>query len=238
MAFAIIYTEYLKRVLVGAYPDKVTAQAAVDGTADVWSGWAIEAENDLIEWAPKKLVDVFNAIRPEGEAIVAKFENREKGSRRLLTRLAGFKEPLPPSAMRAIASEGDHPVDGDSPPDGPAAAEGEVEMATAKKGARKGIKKAAAEGRKKVAAVKTPKPPKAPRVKKAKDDKPGLPREGSKSDKLLKLLQRENGATWTEMINATGWATVHGRMGVLAKAAGGKLERVVEEGKVTRWKIA
>lgn len=103
---------------------------------------------------------------------------------------------------------------------------------------KKVVKKKVA--KKKVAAKKkaAPKTPKAPRVKGERKAIPtGMPREGSKADKLLKLILRDGGATFAEMQKATGWKEMRGTASVLAERAGKKLTMIKDpEGKkATRW---
>lgn len=105
-----------------------------------------------------------------------------------------------------------------------------------KKAAKKVAKKKVAA--KKKAAPKAPKTPKVPKVKGERKPIPtGLPREGSKADKLLKLILKPGGATFNEMFKATGWKEMRGTASVLAERAGKKLTMNKDPNgkKETRW---
>jgi len=65
----------------------------------------------------------------------------------------------------------------------------------------------------------------------------GLPREGTKTAKLLALISRPEGATFAEMQKATGWKEMRGTALVLARRVGKKLHAISDPDgkKATRW---
>ena len=73
----------------------------------------------------------------------------------------------------------------------------------------------------------TPTKKKAPKAKKAaKAEKSAGPREGSKTARVVAMLQRKNGATLEEIMNQMGWQkhTVRGFMAGAMKKAGYTVE--------------
>ena len=111
-----------------------------------------------------------------------------------------------------------------------------VKKAKAKK-VRKSVKKPTAMA----AAPKAAKPAKAAKPKitakgngHAKGERvSGELRKGSKTEIIAHLLQRKNGTTTAEILEATGWPAVS--VPAMAKAAGLKLQKEKEQGKPTRY---
>jgi hypothetical protein len=143
-------------------------------------------------------------------------------------------EPTPPAAKKRVrkpkakkelpasdASAKEGSPDGAPPSDQTQ----EKTMAKGKAKAKGKTKKAA---KKKVAAKKT-----------ATRKVPGMPREGTKKDKLLKAAQKSGGITKAEGVKLTGWKEFRGTLGELAKAA--KMKVVIHKDKdgkkATRWEV-
>ncbi len=94
------------------------------------------------------------------------------------------------------------------------------------------------------AKTKTDAPPRNVRRQRAKAAKPGGPRTGTKQALLIELLSRKDGATITEIVDATGWQphSVRGAIsGTLKKKLGltvtseptdgrGRVYRIAERG--------
>jgi len=77
---------------------------------------------------------------------------------------------------------------------------------------------------------------KAKKATKSAKSTNGLPKEGTKKDKLLKLVQRASGATMAEMLKTTGWKACRGTLGEVVDAAKQTLTMVKgEDGKASRW---
>lgn len=83
----------------------------------------------------------------------------------------------------------------------------------------------AARTQRKVKAARRPSPKKTKRAK-----QPKRARKGSKTAKVLALLQRENGASLPELIRATGWQP-HSVRGFLSGTVGKKLRLSVASAK-------
>ncbi|MGA2270890.1 MAG: DUF3489 domain-containing protein [Bryobacteraceae bacterium] len=113
--------------------------------------------------------------------------------------------------------------------------------ASPKKGAPKG-QKSAKGGKAKAAA--TPKPKKTTPAKKAlkkaaKAPEATGPREGSKTARVVAMLQRKNGATLSEVMKTMGWQkhTVRGFMAGAMKKAGYQVESFKPEGGERTYRI-
>jgi len=97
------------------------------------------------------------------------------------------------------------------------------------KGGAKAAKEAPAKGR---AAKTTTTTKPTPKGKKAAKAEAGAPREGSKMAQVIGMLQRKNGASITEIMDAMGWQrhTVRGFMAGALKKAGYTVESFKPEG--------
>jgi hypothetical protein len=87
----------------------------------------------------------------------------------------------------------------------------------------------------------TKKAPKTPRTKAPKPAKreSGAPREGSKTAQVVAMLQRKNGATLTEIMEATGWQahSIRGFMSGALRGAGYEIESFKPEGGERTYRI-
>jgi hypothetical protein len=81
-------------------------------------------------------------------------------------------------------------------------------------------------------------PPAGP--KRAKSAEPGTPRESSKTAQVVAMLQRKNGATITEIMEAMGWQrhTVRGFIAGALKKAGHTVESFKPEGGERSYRIS
>ena len=104
--------------------------------------------------------------------------------------------------------------------------------ASKSKGAPKGQKSAKGGKPKATAATKPKKAVKAPQKSAKSKEDAGAPREGSKTARVVAMLQRKNGATLDEIMEAMGWQkhTVRGFMAGAMKKAGYRVESFKPEG--------
>ena len=99
---------------------------------------------------------------------------------------------------------------------------GETNVATPKKKAQVGVRRANVAPAKPKSGKKASPPNKAPKsAKKAKGAKPAA-RDGSKTARVLDLLKRSGGVTGKELIKATGWQP-HSVRGFLSGTVGKKM---------------
>jgi len=111
--------------------------------------------------------------------------------------------------------------------------------ASKSKGAPKGQKSAKGGKPKATAATKPKKAVKAPQKSAKSKEDAGAPREGSKTARVVAMLQRKNGATLDEIMEAMGWQkhTVRGFMAGAMKKAGYTVECFKPEGGKRTYRI-
>lgn len=176
---------------------------------------------DLAPFSRSVLNTLYNALAPEP---VQKFPNQMVARQRLFALLGTVAKEWSPSDAPA-------PKGAETQP-----AESSATAVSADSGANPEQLQTEEEANmaaKKKTKVKKTKTPKTPKEKKVSD---GLPKAGTKKAELLRLLQREKGATMKEMLEATGWKACLGTAKAVTLAAKQKFRSEKGEGdKPTRW---
>jgi hypothetical protein len=197
------------------------------------------------DWPAARLVEIWNSL--PGVSPVKKFKDRQTAVRRIWKALETLGQPA------TAATEADEPApvpEAVPAPDQaeearvtiePAAVAESTEPAPATPVAPQAPNVAPAEApatKKTTARKAAPKTPKAPKA--AKVAKSDGPREGSKMAQVIAMLQRENGATISEIMASMGWQkhTVRGFMAGAMKKAGFSVESFKPEGGERTYRIS
>ncbi len=180
-----------------------TPEEAVAASATPFDSFS--SQKELAElakaWPAERLVAIFNSLT--GVTPVESFKSNKAGAGRIWERIKGLgapEEPKPEQATKAKAKK-DAKGGAQSPKGAPAKA--------------KTTKKA-------TPAKKTPKAKTA-----AKKREPSAPREGSKTELVIGLLKRKNGATLSAIMEKTGWLS-HTTRAFVSATLGKKLGLAVE----------
>jgi hypothetical protein len=191
-----------------------TAEKAAASATTPFDTFANEAE--LVEltcgWATERFVRIWNSL-PEVVAL-KKLPETEAAKERWAKRI-----------WERIANQGDaaQPEPAVKPPAKPnSERKAKSGAQVAKRGPTKG----------KANKTAVPAKPAAKAKKTAKAQEASAPREGSKTAQVLAMLQRKNGATITEIMEAMGWLrhTVRGFMAGAMKKAGYTVESFKPKG--------
>jgi hypothetical protein len=148
-------------------------------------------------WPPERLVATFNSLT--GVKPVESFKSSKTAASRIWERIKGLGAPEEPE---------------------PAA------KPKAKKDAKSGAQSAKGTPAKGKATKKATPAKKAPKAKKAAKEA-SAPREGSKTEMVIGLLKRKNGATLTAIMEKTGWLS-HTTRAFVSATLGKKLGLAVE----------
>ena len=163
-------------------------------------------------WPPERLVAIWNSL--PGVTPVKRFKSADVAAGRIWERIQNLGAPE--------TSESDKPK-----PEGDDSAKTVAEKPKAGKSAKGGAQAAKGAPAKGKATKKTTPAKKAPKAKKAaKSDESAGPREGSKTARVVAMMQRKDGATLAEIMEQMGWQkhTVRGFMAGAMKKAGYKVE--------------
>jgi uncharacterized protein DUF3489 len=194
---------------------------------------------DLIGPDNKRLVEIWNGL--PGVKPVTKFANRKSATERIWKAIQSLGEqaaaPVPETPFDTPEAEAGRPqadatLQAEIEPvalTAPAASEA-VEPVTNVGGAER--QGAPAEGTATGKAIPAKKAPKAKKAAKpSKAEQSAGPREGSKTARVVAMLQRKNGATLEEIMNQMGWLkhTVRGFMAGAMKKAGFTVESFKSE---------
>lgn len=210
-----------------------TATLSADGDGvDIYVNFV----EDLRQISRATLNILYNALAEEP---VKKFDNQMVASTRLFALLGHVAKEWDPSTAPAPPAPAPATDQAESSaPDSETTEEGSnlAEPASAGSADQQEADMAKKSKTKAKKSTKAPKAPKAAKVAKTPKAKDGLPRAGSKKAELLRLLQRANGATMAEMLEATGWKACLGTAKAVATAAKLKFrhERGAD-GKPSRW---
>jgi hypothetical protein len=180
-----------------------TPEEAATTTATPFDTFA--SEHELAElaaaWPPERLVAVWNSL--PGVKPVKGFKSSNAAASRMWERIQGLGEPAQPEAEPAK-------------PKAHKKAKGGAQAA-------KGAPAKAKATKKTTAAAKSA--PKAKRAAKAQES--AGPREGSKTEQVIAMLKRKNGATLADVMATTGWLS-HTTRAFVSATLGKKLGLVVE----------
>jgi hypothetical protein len=179
-----------------------TGEEAAATTATPFDSFT--SERELAElakaWPAERLVTIWNSL--PGVIPVKKFKDHKTAISRVWKRIQGLGEPEKPKADQPEKPKAERKAKRGAPSPKGAPAKGKAaKKATPAKAAPKG-KKA------------------------AKAQKASAPRDGSKTARVVAMLQRKNGATLTEIMDKMGWQkhTVRGFVAGAMKKAGYQVE--------------
>jgi len=192
------------------------------------------------DWPASRLVEIWNSL--PGVTPLKKFKDRQTAVARIWKALEAFGQTAPaaepadePTPVPEAAPVPDH-VEEASVTTEPVADSPELTPPTPVAQQAPDVAPAEAPSTKKTTARKAaPKAPKAAKV--AKSDGP---REGSKMAQVIAMLQRENGATISEIMASMGWQkhTVRGFVAGAMKKAGYTVESFKPEGGERTYRIS
>jgi hypothetical protein len=189
------------------------------------------------DWPAARLVEIWNSL--PGVSPVKKFKDRQTAVSRIWKVLETLGAPAPAATELAPVPEAapaPDQIEEASATIEPAAESPEPAPATPVAPQAPDVAPAEAPATKKATARKAaPKAPKAAKV--AKSDGP---REGSKMAQVIAMLQRENGATISEIMSSMGWLkhTVRGFVAGAMKKAGYSVESFKPEGGERTYRIS
>jgi hypothetical protein len=192
-----------------------TPEEAAAATATPFDSF--NSQQELAElaktWAAERLVAIWNSL--PGVTPTKKFKDRKAAVRRIWERIQGLGAPAQPQPEQPVKAKAAQK------------AKGGARLAT---GAPAKVKTA-----KKTTAAKN-----SPKGKKpAKAQGAATPRAGSKTAKVVAMLQRKNGATLSEIMKSMDWQkhTVRGFMAGAMKKAGFTVESFKPEGGERTYRI-
>ena len=219
----------------------ITAHATVQEAEAVANAERFRNESGLhklaADWPASRLVEIWNSL--PGVTPIKKFKDRQTAVSRIWKALETLGQTSPaatePTPVPEAAPVPDQ-VEAASVTTEPAADSPEPAPATPVTPQAPDVTPAEAPSTKKTTARKAaPKAPKAAKV--AKSDGP---REGSKMAQVIAMLQRENGATISEIMASMGWQkhTVRGFVAGAMKKAGYTVESFKPEGGERTYRIS
>ena len=93
MAKLLTYTDYLQNIFIGDFNDKASAEAYLAEQPEGVSGYIIEQPADVKQMTVKVQVDLFNALREDGQAEVKlqHFHNADDRVGKLFARIEGTR---------------------------------------------------------------------------------------------------------------------------------------------------
>jgi hypothetical protein len=228
--------------------NNITAHATVQEAEAVANAERFRNEAALAklatDWPASRLVEIWNSL--PGVTPLKKFKDRQTAVARIWKALETLGQPT--TAATKVDEPTPVPEDALVPDQieeasvtiEPAAVAESTEPAPATPAAPQAPDVAPAEApstKKTTARKAAPKAPKAPKA--AKVAKSDGPREGSKMSQVIAMLQRENGATISEIMASMGWLkhTVRGFVAGAMKKAGYSVESFKPEGGERTYRI-
>jgi uncharacterized protein DUF3489 len=224
--------------------NNITLHATVQEAEGVANADRFRNESGLsklaADWPASRLVEIWNSL--PGVTPVKKFKDRQTAVSRIWKVLESLGQIAPaatdPAPVPEVVSASDPVEEASVTVESPAAIADSPEPALAAPVTPQApdVAPAEAPSTKKTTARKAP--PKAPKA--AKVAKSDGPREGSKMAKVIAMLQRENGATISEIMSSMGWQkhTVRGFIAGAMKKAGYTVESFKPEGGERTYRIS
>jgi hypothetical protein len=223
--------------------NNITLHATVQEAEAVANAERFRNESGLhklaADWPAARLVEIWNSL--PGVTPIKKFKDRQTAVSRIWKALETLGQTAPAVAEPAPVPEATPVPDQTeeaSVTAEPTAVSSEPAPATPAAPQAADVAPAEATSTKKATARKAaPKAPKAPKA--AEVAKSDGPREGSKMAQVIAMLQRENGATISEIMASMGWQkhTVRGFMAGAMKKAGFSVESFKPEGGERTYRI-
>jgi Protein of unknown function (DUF3489) len=220
--------------------NNITVHSTVEEAEAVANAERFRNESGLhklaADWPASRLLEIWNTL--PGVTPVKKFKDRQTAVSRIWKVLETLGTPAPAATEPAVTEAAPVPdqIEEASVTVEPAGASPEPATATPVAPQMPDVAPSEAPATKKATKAKgAPKAPKAPKA--AKSDGP---REGSKMAQVIAMLQRENGATISEIMASMGWQkhTVRGFMAGAMKKAGHTVESFKPEGGERTYRIS
>ena len=184
------------------------AEEAAAATATPFDSFSTEQELAELaaQWPAERLLAILNSL--PGEKPVKKLKDPKTAASRIWKRIQSLGEAAQPEAEAAE----------------PEPAPAKPKAGKKAKGRAQSAKGAPAKGKATKKATPAKKAPKAKKTAKAKEG--AGPREGTKMAEVIRMLQRQNGATLNEIATKMAWKTwtVRGFMAGAMKKAGYTVE--------------
>ena len=107
MTKPLTYTDYLQNIFIGDFNDKASAEAYLAEQSEGVTGYIIEQPADVKQMTVKVQVDLFNALREDGQAEVKlqHFHNADDRVGKLFARIEGTRVGMTVDRQPKVAPE-------------------------------------------------------------------------------------------------------------------------------------